>query len=172
MPLSAILWHRNIARACDRVCGSRVRIVDRWRAASDDRAVAPARKTVVHYRDGRILKGYSNNFVPHREVFQLAAADSPEAEVVEVWAPDLKAVFFVKDLVGNPRQVDGSEFDPDRPVVGRKVRVKFQDGEQLVGTTDSHDPRRKGFFLVPADERSNIEDCYVVIAATQEITFL
>ena len=132
---------------------------------------APA-KTVVHYKDGRILKGYSSDFQPHREVFHLADTDGPEATVEEIWAPDLKAVFFVKDLVGNPRQVDSSEFDPDRPVVGRKVRVKFQDGEQLVGTTESHDPRRKGFFLVPADARSNIEDCYVVIAATQEITFL
>jgi Family of unknown function (DUF6982) len=89
-----------------------------------------------------------------------------------VWVPDLKAVFFVKDLVGNPRQVDSSDFDPDRPVAGRKVRVRFQDGEQLVGTTESYDAGRKGFFLVPADARSNIEDCYVVIAATREITFL
>jgi Family of unknown function (DUF6982) len=134
--------------------------------------VTPARKTVVHYRDGRILKGFSSEFQPHREVFQLAAADSPSAEVVEVWVPDLKAVFFVKDLVGNPRQVDSSDFDPDRPVAGRKVRVRFQDGEQLVGTTESYDAGRKGFFLVPAEARSNIEDCYVVIAATREITFL
>jgi hypothetical protein len=133
--------------------------------------VAPARKTVVHYRDGRILKGFSSDFVPHREVFQLAATDSPDAEVVEVWAPDLKAVFFVKDLVGTARQVDSQEFDPGAPVAGRKVRVHFTDGERLVGTTESYDPARKGFFLVPADARSNIERCYVVITATQEIAF-
>ena len=133
--------------------------------------MTPPAKTVVHYKDGRILKGYTSDFMPHREVFQLAASDSPDASVEEIWAPDLKAVFFVKDLVGNPRQVDSQEFDPGAPVVGRKVRVRFTDGETLVGTTESYDPARKGFFLVPADARSNIERCYVVITATQEITF-
>jgi uncharacterized protein DUF6982 len=133
--------------------------------------VTPPAKTVVHYKDGKILKGFTSDFLPHREVFQLAATDSPQAKVVEVWAPDLKAVFFVKDLTGNPRQVDRSEFDPDQPVVGQKVRVRFNDGEQMVGTTESYEPGRKGFFLVPADARSNIVRCYVVVAATQEITF-
>ena len=133
--------------------------------------MTPPARTVVHYKDGRILKGYTSDFVPHREVFRLADTDTPEAKVVEVWAPDLKAVFFVRDLVGNPRRVDSHEFDPGVPVVGRKVKVRFQDGEQIVGTTESYDPARKGFFLVPADAKSNIERCYVVITATQEITF-
>jgi hypothetical protein len=133
--------------------------------------MTPPAKTVVHYKDGRILKGYTSDFMPHREVFPLAASDSPEAKVEEIWAPDLKAVFFVKDLAGNPRRVDSQEFDPAVPVVGQKVKVRFNDGEQLVGTTDSYDPGRKGFFLVPADPGSNIERCYVVVSATREITF-
>jgi uncharacterized protein DUF6982 len=133
--------------------------------------VTPPARTVVHYKDGRILKGYTSDFMPHREVFRLAASDTPDASVEEIWAPDLKAVFFVKDLAGNPGRVDSQEFDPDAPVVGRKVRVRFNDGEQLVGTTESYDPGRKGFFLVPADPGSNIDRCYVVITATQEITF-
>jgi hypothetical protein len=132
----------------------------------------PAAKTVVHYKDGRILKGLTREFLPHRETFDLSLTDDPEAEVVEVWAPDLKAVFFVKDLAGNSRREDSREFDPSQPVVGRKVSVRFQDGELLVGTTESYDAGRKGFFLVPADAHSNIERCYVVVAATQEITFL
>ena len=131
---------------------------------------APA-KTVVHYKDGRIMKGYTSDFMPHREIFQLAVSDSPDAMVEEIWAPDLKAVFFVKDLVGDPGRVDRQEFDPGVPAAGRKVRVRFNDGEQLVGTTESYDPGRKGFFVVPADPGSNILRCYVVITATQEITF-
>lgn len=133
--------------------------------------MTPPARTVVHYKDGRILKGYTSDFLPHREVFQLADTDGPEAKVEEVWAPDLKAVFFVRDFAGDPRRVDSQEFDPDVPVVGRKVKVRFKDGEQIVGTTDTYDPARKGFFLVPADAKSNIERCYVVITATQEITF-
>jgi hypothetical protein len=133
--------------------------------------VTPPAKTVVHYKDGKILKGFTSDFMPHREVFQLAATDSPEAKMVEVWAPDLKAVFFVKDLTGNPRRVDSQEFFPDLPVVGQKVKVRFTDGEQMVGTTETYQPGKKGFFLVPADPGSNIERCYVVVSATQEITF-
>jgi len=131
----------------------------------------PPSKTVVHYKDGRILKGFTSDFMPHREVFQLSATDSPEAKVVEVWAPDLKAVFFVKDLAGNPLRVDSKDFDAASPVVGQRVRVLFKDGEQIVGTAEAYEPGRKGFFLVPADAQSNIERCYVVVAATQEITF-
>ena len=134
--------------------------------------MTPAARTVVHYKDGRILKGFTSDFMPHREVFQLAATDSPDAKVVEVWAPDLKAVFFVRDLTGNPRRVDSTEFDPAVPVLGQKVKVRFQDGELLVGSTETYDPARKGFFVVPADAHSNIQRCYVVVSATQEITFL
>jgi hypothetical protein len=131
----------------------------------------PATKTVVHYRDGRILKGFTRGFQPHRESFELAAEDDPQAPIEEIWAPDLKAVFFVKDLTGNSRRVDSKEFDPDRPLVGRKVSVRFQDGEEMVGTTENYEAGRKGFLLVPADAQSNIDSCYVVVAATQEITF-
>jgi len=41
-----------------------------------------------------------------------------------------------------------------------------------VGATTGYQPGRPGFFLVPADAESNIERCYVVAAATQEIKFL
>ena len=134
--------------------------------------MTPAARTVVHYKDGRVLKGFTSDFMPHREVFQLAATDSPDATVEEIWAPDLKAVFFVKDLTGDPRRVDSTEFDPQVPVLGQKVKVRFQDGELLVGSTETYDPARKGFFVVPADAHSNIQRCYVVVSATQEITFL
>jgi hypothetical protein len=169
MPLSAMGADRNIGardRLAARPDGSLTGPVGNRMIAR----MAPS-KTVVHYKDGRILKGFTREFLPHREVFELSATESPEAEVVEVWTPDLKAVFFVKDLAGNPRRVDSTEFAPGQPVAGRKVSVRFHDGERLVGTTETYDPARKGFFLVPADAGSNIERCYVVVAATQEITF-
>ena len=57
----------------------------------------------------------------------------------------------------------------DRPVPGRKLRVVFRDGEQLLGTTQGYAPGRPGFFLVPADPESNIVRCYVVTAATERV---
>jgi len=131
----------------------------------------PPAKTVVHYRDGRILKGFTRDFAPHRETFELAADDSAEAQIEEIWAPDLKAVFFVRDFAGNRDRVDRKDFDPDHPVAGQRLQVRFQDGEEMVGTAQDYDPLRKGFFFVPADPQSNIVRCYVVVAATREITF-
>jgi hypothetical protein len=59
-----------------------------------------------------------------------------------------------------------------RPGAGRRIKVAFKDGEVLVGTTQGYQPGRPGFFLVPADPSSNIERCYVLSAATQEISFV
>jgi hypothetical protein len=50
--------------------------------------------------------------------------------------------------------------------------VKFKDGEVMVGTTVGYQKGRPGFFLVPADADANTERCYVVSAATREISFL
>ena len=49
----------------------------------------------------------------------------------------------------------------------------FADGEVIVGTTQGYQPGRPGFFMVPADQAdNNIERCYVVTAATSEVTLL
>lgn len=50
--------------------------------------------------------------------------------------------------------------------------MAFKDGEVLVGTTTGYQPGRPGFFLEPADTTSNIERCYVVAAATLDVSFL
>jgi hypothetical protein len=42
----------------------------------------------------------------------------------------------------------------------------------LVGTTQGYQPGRPGFFLIPADAKSNNERCYVVASAAREITFV
>ena len=38
-------------------------IVDSQPGASDDRPVTPPAKTVVHYKDGKILKGFTSDFL-------------------------------------------------------------------------------------------------------------
>jgi len=50
--------------------------------------------------------------------------------------------------------------------------VVFKDGEVMVGTTYGYRPGRAGFFVVPADADSNIQRCYVLTAATQEVSFI
>jgi hypothetical protein len=128
-------------------------------------------KIVLHYQDGRIIKGFTADFLPTKDVFHLIQKEGAAAKPSEVRLGELKAVFFVKDYAGNPRYNEKKEFDSRQSVVGRKVRVLFKDGEILVGTTQSYQPNRSGFFFIPADTQSNIERCFIVSSATQSVSF-
>lgn len=130
-------------------------------------------KIVVHFQDGRILKGTTNDFLPSKDRFHLNQIDAPVgSKPVEVHISHLKAVFFVKDYRGQPEHNDKQEFDPAKPPMGRKIRVRFTDGEEILGTTQGYDAGRSGFFLIPADPDSNNERCFVVAAATQEVALV
>lgn len=130
-------------------------------------------KIVVRYQDGRVLKGHTGDFLPTKPVFHLTLADAAkDAKPLEVQIAEVKAIFFVKDFVGRSDRKKVQEFPTGKPVVGRKIRVIFQDGETLVGTTQGYDPTRPGFFVVPADPASNNDRCFVVSRATKNVSFL
>lgn len=130
-------------------------------------------KIVVRYQDGRVIKGITRDFFPNKDIFHLVLMDAqPGSKPLEVRTQDLKAVFFVKDFAGNPKYDDKKEFDPTKPVIGRKIQVIFKDGELMVGTTNGYDPKRPGFFVMPADLQSNIERCFVFTPATREVSFI
>ena len=131
-------------------------------------------KVVVHYQDGRILKGFVADFFPHEEVFHLVPKDTPEATATTVRIADLKALFFVKDFMGNIDYYHErlNQFESSRPVVGRKIQVVFKDGEILLGTIQEYHADRTGFFLIPADADSNNEHCFVVLAATSKVSLV
>ena len=130
-------------------------------------------RIVVRYQDGRILKGYTGDFLPTKVAFHLTPLDAPAStKPTLVRVAELKAVFFVKDLVGNPAHRERLEFRTDKPAVGRKIRVVFNDGEILVGTTQGYDPTRAGFFVVPADAESNNERCFIVGSAAAKVSFI
>ncbi len=130
-------------------------------------------KIVARYVNGKIVKGVTADFIPGKDTFHVSLADAPPAALpIEVHVKDLKALFFVKDYAGDPKHRARNEFDPAHPPAGRRIRVKFKDGEELVGTTTGYMKGRPGFFLVPADVESNMERCYVVVTATKEIRFI
>jgi hypothetical protein len=124
-------------------------------------------KVVARYADGRIVKGMTADFFPNKDVFHVM---TPDGAPIEIWKKELKALFFVKDLEGDPSYNERKEFDG--APIGRAIKVTFTDGEVLVGTTTGYQPGRPGFFLEPADPNSNNERCYIVAAATREVTFI
>jgi hypothetical protein len=127
-------------------------------------------KVVVRYADGRLLKGYCQDFHPPRGHFQLAPSPSspPEARVV-VPIGHLKAVFFVHDFAGN------SDYQDDKTIVrgghGRKVSVTFLDGELLVGATLNYRPDAVGFFVSPNDAKGNNIRVFVIARAVRHVQF-
>ncbi len=130
-------------------------------------------KIVVHFADGRILKGFTADFLPTKDRFHVTETGAnPGGRPLEVQVKDLKAIFFVRDFTGRPGHQERSDFETERAGTGRKIRVVFADGEVLLGTTQGYQPGRPGFFLVPADPDSNNERCYVVMAATREVGFV
>jgi hypothetical protein len=131
-------------------------------------------KIVARFQDGRVLKGFTTDFLPAKPLFHLTTTETPsQSKAVEVHITELKAVFFVKDLQSKERPVPRrQDFDPAKPAVGRKIRVVFNDGEVLVGTTQGYDPSRPGFFVIPADSECNNERCFVVKGSTQQVSFI
>jgi hypothetical protein len=130
-------------------------------------------KLVARLADGRILKGATLDFSPSKELFHMTLAGSMSDDTpLPVRTTDLKALFFVKDLDGDPSHIDKNDLDFSAPPGARRILAAFADGEVLVGSTTGYSAELPGFFLVPADTGSNNERCYVVTSATREISFL
>jgi hypothetical protein len=94
------------------------------------------RKVVARYADGRIVKGYTFDFGPAQSRFHVFTEPMASGPSTMVLLRDLKAVFFVRDLVGNPTRQDGQKFAAGASS-GPHVEVRFRDGEVMLGTADS-----------------------------------
>jgi len=128
-------------------------------------------KIVVRYADGRLLKGYTCDFLATKRYFHLAPApDAPKAARITVPVGHLKAIFFVRDFTGESRYVERKTFD--HHTAGRRVAITFLDDEQLVGATLNYRPDGDGFFVIPADPKSNNLRVFVVARAVRHVRFI
>jgi hypothetical protein len=126
-------------------------------------------KVVAHYVNGTLLRGTTRDFFVKRDMLHVQPLDNTDS--VPVRYENLKALFFVKDFEGDPRRQDLRGFIQKKwlPEYGRKIAVRFKDGELLCGFATSYSADREGFFISPADHGSNNERIYVVRAATQAV---
>jgi len=129
-------------------------------------------KVVARYIDGRVIKGLSQDFFPNKDHFHVYPAGKPSGEADEIFLKELKAVFFVRDFVGNNEYNERKEYIQGDKPSGRKIEVTFKDGEVLVGTTLGYDPSRPGFFLFPADPKSNNIRVFAVTTAVKRVRYL
>ena len=129
-------------------------------------------KLVVRYRDGRLIKGFTQDFFPTKDLFHLTPFDNPPDGSIEVSMKDLKAIFMVVDFVGHSQYEERKKYVEGEKPSGRKVEVTFIDGEVLVGSTLGYDPKRQGFFIFPADPKSNNIRIYVISSSVEKVRFL
>lgn len=129
-------------------------------------------KVVVHFLDNKIKKGHTFDFATDKDVIHVTAADEKgEQKIIEVNLSSLKAIFFVKDFNGNKdyKEIKNTEF---RVVGAKKIKIEFNDGEIMVGSTLSYNPGRKGFFITPADPNENNIRVYVPFKSLKKVELL
>lgn len=141
-----------------------------------------AEKVVVRFLDGTMLKGMIRNF--SAEGTELHLEERETGNVLHFSIVAIKAVFFVKTFAGDPghreKKLFGARADAEE--LGRKIYIKFKDGENLYGffkgdipwkqgyfVADSHSTAQ-GFFITPTDSDSNNIRIFVVGSAIKDIT--
>jgi hypothetical protein len=129
-------------------------------------------RVVVRFKDGTLLKGYTLDFSPVKDMFHLISeSDEDKGTTYEVDVEKLKAIFFVKTLEGNKEYKEKKRFEDVSTTqkTGLKIKVEFTDGEVMRGKTMVYSANRKGFFVFPVDPQSNNERIYVVSSSVQSV---
>ena len=132
-------------------------------------ASANWQKVIARFRDGHLVRGYTADFHPSKPQLHLSAEPN-SSDTLFLQLSQLKALFFVRDFTGDQMRVDRHEFGA--ATQGRKVAITFNDGEILLGSTLGYRGEGNGFFVHPADPRSNNLRVFVAPGSTQQVKFL
>ena len=133
------------------------------------------KKAIVRYQNGEIIKGWVEDFRPDRESFILfPLIEYSEEERIEIEFSSLKAVFFVKDFIGDKDHKKVRTFNVDLKITPsqRKLIVNFKDGEHLYGTSHSYGRYKVGFFVYPVDPKDNSERIFVINSAVESVRLM
>ena len=136
-------------------------------------------KAVTRLINGKVLKGYIDEFSPDRNEVNIKEEMTADLRTVKIG--DVKAVFFVRSFEGDQEHKERKSYGIAK-VKGQRVFVKFRDGEGLVGFLEGdvpwekgfflskQDSSRKGFFLLPVDEDTNNIKVFVVSSSVDAVT--
>jgi hypothetical protein len=133
------------------------------------------KKAVIKYQNGEIIKGWVEDFKPDRQSFILfPLIEYSEEERMEINFNSLKAVYFVKDFIGNKDYKKVRTFNVERKITPsqRKLIVNFKDGEHLYGTSHSYGRYKVGFFVYPIDLKDNSDRIFVVHKAIESVRLM
>jgi hypothetical protein len=124
---------------------------------------------VARLIDGRLYKGATGDFHPGEEQFTIKVTEGPwEGRTVTVALKKLKALFFVKSLIGNREYREKKLASPENQP-GQKMIVTFLDGETIRGTATGMNLGLSGFYLFPSDPQSNNKRIFIVRSSVKNI---
>jgi len=126
-------------------------------AAQPQRIVAGLHRVVVHTVEGQVKRGSLAD--PDLEASELLLSPQPSGATEALPAERVRAIFFML----------GAGEKPPAPE-GMKVRVTFKDGRQVAGFSPDYDPRANGFFMIPADTRTNTARIWVYRSAVRQVS--
>ncbi len=114
-------------------------------------------KVVVHTLEGLVKRGSISDArldAPTLPLAQQAGAPPEELPTAKV-----KAIFFML-----------SPGEPAPAPAGKKVRVTFTDGRQIAGFSPDYTEAGAGFYMIPADTRTNTGRIWVYRSAVKSVS--
>ncbi len=141
-------------------------------------------RVVVRFLDGKMQKGVVRNFSVEAE--ELLLEDAVNRSVTRVPLREVKAVFFVRTLDGDPDHRELKKFGvrKNADALGKKIYLRFKDGESMYGffrgdipwkqgyfVTEQH-TSAQGFFVTPTDEGSNNIRIFVVGSSLKDVSVI
>ena len=126
-------------------------------------------KVVVHMQDGTIHKGVTQDFRADQDTFHVLPAEGGGIPM-RVVLRDMKALFYVKDYLGNRDFNSRKAFESSRGE-GRHAIVSFADGETIWGVVPAYDPKASGFDYYPSDPDDNNIRIFVVNRSVRSVEF-
>ncbi len=124
---------------------------------SDYYSVCGEHRVVVHFVNGQVKRGKLRDAKLDNETIFLELL--PVQLIEQCPTQKLKAIFFLLP--------SGEKFSP---VSGPKIRVTFSDERQITGCAPDYLSKNNGFFLYPADPRTNVAYIFIYRSAVKNIT--
>jgi hypothetical protein len=114
-------------------------------------------RVIVHTVEGQVKRGTLRDVDLLEQTIPLEP--QPGAQPDRIPATRVKAIFFMAPA--------GAKLAPPS---GQKIRVTFSDGRQVAGYSTDFRGTDAGFFLVPADNRTNTARIFVFRGSVQSVS--
>jgi len=113
-------------------------------------------RVIIHTVEGQVKRGAIRDVDLCEETIPLEQQTGFAPERIPI--KRVKAVFFMLATGSRPPQPDG-----------QKIRITFVDGRQVAGFSHDYKGSGEGFFVIPADTRTNTSRIFIYRASVQAI---